>query len=173
MTLVLKELLKNTYTDNDLHRRLRLLQECLEKLHYEEPQQMRVLPQQKQIKKIVEEIVPKDDQSTILALSEEVWNHFTPATVATKMTDLLSESDTLPKMILYIPVAFTDTQLAPLSEWARAEVEPGLLFEIHVDPKVVGGCAFVYKDNHFDWSLRRYLRAKRGMVTSLLNAYGE
>ena len=75
-------------------------------------------------------------------------------------------------MTLYLPVQLTAKQMMPISSWAREEIAPGLLFEIEIDPAVVGGCAFVYRDIHFDWSLKRYLTAKRGLITSLLNAYG-
>lgn len=173
MSPVLQAILAQSYTANDLHRRLRALQESLEKVLYEEPQQMRVVPLAKRREKAINEVSNETDASILLALPEKVWEHFTPATLADKMKKIYTESDALPVMTLYIPVAFTDVQLAPLAVWARREVAPGLLFEVMVDPKVVGGCAFVYKNTHFDWSLRRYLRAKRGIVTSLLNAYGE
>jgi len=172
MTPLTQTLLKTTYTVMDLHRRLRLMQEVLEAVLYEEQQQLRMPEPAKRRAQILKEIASSGDVVVLMNLDETLWQGFTPATLTTKMNIILKESETLPMMTLYIPVAFTEKQLAPISEWVRGNVAANILFDVHVDPKVVGGCAFVYKDRHFDWSLRRYLRSKRGMVTSLLNSYG-
>ena len=172
MSPALKHLHSQTYTVTDLHRRLRLMQEALESVLFAPPQQLRVPPL---LTRLTEALAAaaEEDRTALLSLEESIWNSFTPATVTASMQNIHTQADALPVMKLYVPVHFTDKQLAPLAAWARAEVEPGLLFEVMVDPQVVGGCAFVYKDTHFDWSLRRYLRAKKGMITALLNAYGE
>ena len=174
MSPVLEYLLSRTYTYTDLHRRLRLLQESLEEVIYDEPQQIRVVPiAERRQKAIKEKTLEESDAIVLNEMEEKLWEIFTPKTVVSEVKGLMVASDKLPVMTLYVPVFFTEVQLAPISEWARGQVEQNLLFEVLVDPKTVGGCAFVYKDTHFDWSLRRYLRAKRGMVTSLLNAYGD
>lgn len=173
MSPTLKHFHSQSYTITDLHRRLRLMQEVLESVLYDQPQQLRVSPLIDRIKQSVHTLAEEADEALLLSLDEAVWNDFTPATVTARLTKVRDEADQLPVMKLYVPVHFADKQLAPIAEWARSEVAPGLLFEVTVDPKVVGGCAFVYKDTHFDWSLKRYLRAKKGMITSLLNAYGD
>jgi len=172
MSPLLTKITENTYTVKDLHRRLRLMQQCLESVLYDEPDQMRITPVATRRERAIETLADERDKATLQTLDEQDWNSFTAATLATKMKALLEESEQLPVMTLYLPVAFTDKQLAPLSAWARREVAAGIMFEVLIDPKVVGGCAFVYNGTHFDWSLRRYLRAKRGVITSLLNAYG-
>ncbi len=174
MSPVIAALLKTTYTVTDMHRRLRVMQEVLESMLYEEQQpQLRMLEPAKRRAQLLKEKASPHDTEVLMNLEEVLWQGFTPATLTTKMNIILKESELLPMMTLYVPVTFTDKQLAPISEWVRGNVANSILFDVHVDPKVVGGCAFVYKDRHFDWSLRRYLRSKRGMVTSLLNAYGD
>lgn len=173
MSPILKHLYSQTYTVVDIHRRLRLMQEVLETVLYNEPQQMRVSPLTDRLKQSIKTIADEADAPVLLSLDEALWNTFSPATAVARFKTIREEAEALPVMKLYIPVHFTDVQLAPIAQWVRSEVAPGLLLEITVDPKVVGGCAFVYKDTHFDWSLRRYLRAKKGMITSLLNAYGD
>lgn len=172
MSPVLEHFLDHTYEATDLHRRLRLLRVVLEEVLYDEPHQLRVLPAKERRAKAVKASVPEIDQEVFDTLTEELWSVFTGATLSSKMGAVIEEAKLLPVMTLYIPVPFTAAQLMPLVRWARARVAPGMLFEVEVEPKVVGGCAFVYKDVHYDWSLRRYLRAKRGLVTSLLNTYG-
>lgn len=173
MSPIIQTLLKTTYTVSDLHRRLRVMQEVLESVLYEEQQQLRMVGLAKRRGEILKQIANADDAAVLMNLGDALWQDFTPATLMIKMNTMLTESAALPTMTLYVPVAFTEKQLAPISEWVRGNVVANILFEVHVDPKVVGGCAFVYKDRHYDWSLRRYLRSKRGMVTSLLNAYGK
>lgn len=150
------------------------MQEVLELVLYEQQpqQQLRVVESKKRLAQVLKEIASPHDEAVLAKLDEAHWQGFTPATLVTKINNMLKESESLPTMTLYVPVAFGDKQLALISQWVRANVEANILFDVHVDPRVVGGCAFVYKDRHFDWSLRRYLRSKRGMVTSLLNAYG-
>ncbi len=171
MTPVLQHMLSTTYTVPDLHRRVRLLHECLEAVLYDEPQQLRVLPVKERREKAINERANESDAKALLELDEKLWDGFTAVNFTTKIKALIKESEELSVMTIYVPVEFTDKQLAPLSDWVRREVTPGLMLEVEIDPKVVGGCSFVYKDNHFDWSLRRYLRSKQGLVTTLLNSY--
>jgi hypothetical protein len=171
MSPALLHLYNHSFTMTDLHRRLRLLQEVLESVLYSEPPQMRVPPLLERVRQALPPTTTAEDTAVLLSLEEAVWNNFSPATVTARLEKLRAEADQLPIMKLYLPVPFTDKQLAPLAAWVRSEVAAGLMFEIAIDPKVVGGCAFVYKDTHFDWSLRRYLRAKKGMITTLLNSY--
>lgn len=149
------------------------MQECLEEVLYDEPQQLRVKPVAERRKKVIDEIAQGADAAALLNLPDKYWDGFTQRNVVSQIQALIKESETLPEMTLYLPVLLEDKQLSRLAEWARREVAPGLMFDVLIDPSVVGGCAFVYNDVHFDWSLRRYLRAKRGLVTSLLNSYDE
>ena len=169
---VLEHLSQHTFTTTDLHRRLRLMQQCLEVVLYDEPEQMRLLAAPKRRERALEEIASAADTKVLMSLGEQIWDGFTTATVVARMKSLREEVETLPVMMLYIPVPFGDEQLKPLATWARREVAPSLMFEIEVDPAVVGGCAFVYNDTHYDWSLHWQMKNKRGLVTSLLNSYG-
>lgn len=173
MSPVLAYFFSQTYTAVDLHRRLGVLQECLEAVLYDEPEQMRVMPVAERRQKAIKQLVADEtDRQMLTDMDDELWDSFTPATLVTKLNQLEAEAAALPVMTLYVPVAFGTKELQPIAEWVRGAVDRGLLLEVEVDPQVVGGCAFVYNDTHFDWSLRRYLRARKGMVTSLLNTYG-
>lgn len=173
MSPLVQHFISETYTDDAMHRRVAALQACLELVHFDAPQQIRVLPPSERWQRTVRTEVDAADRGVLERIPESLLAHFTPTTVVEQIKSLKDEVATLPLMTLYVPVVFTDAQLSRIATWCRTEVTPGLLFVLKVDPQVVGGCAFVYKDVHFDWSLRRHLRAQRGMVTSLLNAYGE
>ena len=173
MSPTLTALLKKTYTKNDLHRRLRLMQECLETVVYDEPEQIRITPAHVRRERFIKEKAQAEDAAVLFDLDSTIWEGFNAKNLVSSIKALQSEIEQLPVITLYVPVHFTDVQLAPIGEWARSNVASGMLFEVEVEPSVVGGCSFVYNGRHFDWSLRRYLRAQRGLVTSLLNAYGE
>lgn len=172
MSPLLEHILESTYTATDLHRRVRLLQECLEATFYDQPK-MRVLPLVDRWHREVGGRVERNDKQVFASLDLQILEDLTPMNLSTKIHDVVRESEKIPVMTIYLPVHFGQTELAPMAAWCRTEVAPGMVFDIEVNPQVVGGCAFVYKDTHFDWSLRKYMRAKKGMVTTLLNTYGQ
>lgn len=67
----------------------------------------------------------------------------------------------LPVLTLYVPCALSRMSVRKVGEWARRELDPHTMLEIHVDPQAAGGCLFVWKGVLHDYSLARALDEKR------------
>lgn len=75
----------------------------------------------------------------------------------------------VPALTLYVPVRFDDAQVAGFGRWFRENLQPNMLLTLHVDPLVVGGCAFVWHDVYYDFSLRYFVNRESSAVFSMFN----
>jgi hypothetical protein len=153
-----------------MHRRIGLLQQCLEEvLYHTESEGFLISLKARCDAYITAQSIPSDSVA-FASLTEADWNTFTLATLVPSVALLMKDVELLPVMTLYIPVAFTDTELEPLAHFVR-ETIPHAMFDIHIDPQVIGGCAFVYNDTYHQYSLKGYMHEHKGLVTSLLQSY--
>jgi F0F1-type ATP synthase delta subunit len=63
-------------------------------------------------------------------------------------------SDTTPLTIYFVFTADED-QVKEIGEWLRKSLnKPNLIFDVKVDPGLIGGCAIAYKGVYKDYSLK-------------------
>ena len=168
MEEALLEICANTYTATDIHRRLSLLQECVEEVVYHAHAKGILKEEALAFAKTI--MSPLDVQA-FSEWGDSVWGLFSPHAVAEVIQALKAQSEMLPMLKLYVPVLFEPEKVASLGQWAREQIAPHILLEMHIDPAVTGGCAFVFNDTYHDYSLHRAFAAHKGVVRELLNTY--
>ncbi len=104
-------------------------------------------------------------------LVDLVWGFFQSPTMPAVINKLKKESELLPSLVVYFPVQFDAEATKIVSVWCREKIHPLLLLETYVDPSVIGGCAFVSKDTHHDYSIRHAMKDNKGVVSELLASY--
>lgn len=164
---ILASMCSNTFTVTDMHRRLGLLRECVEVALFHESE----IPFNEVVITKLQQRGSTGDVAAVTAWADAVFSAFTASTSATKMTALQAAIDELPVLALYIPVVFPDEELALIGQWCRIQCDPSVLLDIHIDPGVVGGCAFVWNDTYHDFSFRRKLAAHPNLITTELSTY--
>jgi len=159
----------HTYTAGALHRRLGLLQECLEEAFFHSTASTDAVALK--VVSHASKIASKEDAEVFAHVPSDMWKEFTLHNFADVIASLTQESQTLPVLTLYVPVAFDDAALASISSWCRLEIHKALMLEIIVKPSTVGGCAFVFGDTYHDISLHDIMHTHKGVVAELLNSY--
>lgn len=157
----------NTYTVADMRRRLGLLRECVNRSLFSD--------------QTIDPVVTftatlaahgrEEDVVAVTAWGDQVMSRLTVATMQQQMAALQAAVDALPVMTLYIPVSFPESELALIAAWCREAIAPDLLFAVRIDPKVAGGCAFVWNNNYYDFSFTALSKKQPHIITRKLNAY--
>jgi hypothetical protein len=166
-TAIIQALCANTFTEGDMRRRLGLLQESVELALFNDQTTDSVAA----IKAAIAKRGTDDDVLAVTAWGDEAFSVFTSSNIRKYISALQKAVEVLPVMTLYIPVAFPETELADMATWCREQFAPQLLFNVRIDPKVAGGCAFVWNDTYHDFSFAAQSKKYPGVITEQLNTY--
>lgn len=167
---VFEQLLQNTFTTDSLYQRIRSLRQYYETHLYAQDDAER--------HSTVAALCQKQglDADTCRAL-EEWERYFTehasgPEEVLKTLHELEGQIHVLPSVVIYLPLIFEDVEIAKIAGWFRIHVRKGMLLEVKIDANVTGGCAFIWNNTYYDFSLRYFMRKERAEIVSMLNAYG-
>jgi hypothetical protein len=73
-------------------------------------------------------------------------------------------------LMLYLAFPAEESQIKEIGLWLRKKINKDLIFDVKVDPSLIGGCALVYKGVYKDFSLKGKITEKKG---ELLNIFRE
>jgi hypothetical protein len=172
MTEHLATMCQNTYTVEDMHRRLGVFHQCLESILFHGTTSFDVHERMEAGLQFAATIASADDVGAIRAWGPAVWGTFSAEHLAQQIHSYEEVVAALPTFMLYVPVSLTPSATATLGSWCRTQLNPSLMLEIKVDAAVTGGCAFVHNSLYHDYSLHRAITSQAGMVTKLLSSYG-
>lgn len=172
MTEHLATMCQNTYTLEDMHRRLGVLHQCLEAILFHGTAPLDPVARREAGLQFAETITTRDEVEAIRAWGSDVWGTFSTEHLADQIHSYEAVVAALPSFTLYVPVALTPAATAMLGTWCRRELNPSLMLEIKVDAAVTGGCAFVHNSQYHDYSLHRAVTSQAGAITNLLSSYG-
>jgi hypothetical protein len=164
---LLQALCATTYTVADMRRRLGLLQEGAEVALFNKQTTDVVAA----IKATITNRGNESDVAVMMEWEDAMFAQFTASNIRERMLALQQSVEALPVMTLYIPVAFPKADLASMATWCREECAPQLLFDVRIDPKVAGGCAFVWNDTYHDFSFTAQSKKYPGVITKHLQTY--
>lgn len=161
--------LANTFTADDLLRRIALLRLYLEAHLFGDAEGK---------KETLEGILLKEkvDAATSGALRE--WeasfakNAITLESLRIALTSVEEDIRGLPSLRLYVPTLLGSSEVQRVGMWVRREIDPNLMLELHVDARAAGGCAFVWHDTFHDYSLRHFMRTHRSELIASFDHYG-
>jgi F0F1-type ATP synthase delta subunit len=163
---LIQKVIDNTYTKNDIARRTRLLREYLEKTFF--------TPEMNELTKfLISRQATTDDIDTFLSWGEEFFKTFSQANIYAILSDIDERVKHAPVVVLYIPYDPVPAETIKLGKWFRRHVHDGILVDLHTDPSLLGGCAFVWKGMYRDYSLRYYMLKKREEIHKLIGEYVE
>jgi hypothetical protein len=123
------------------------------------------------IKAAISERGNERDVAAMMEWSDDMFIQFTASNIRERILSLQQAVDALPIMTLYIPVTFPETDLVAMATWCRQACAPQLLFDVRIDPRMAGGCAFVWNDTYHDFSFRAQSKKYPGIITKHLQTY--
>jgi len=164
---LLQTLCATTYTVADMRRRLGLLQEAAEVAIFNDQTTDTV----DAIKAAITDRGNEPDVVVMMDWDDATFAQFTAGTIRERIVVLQQAVDALPIMTLYIPVAFPAKDLAAMATWCREACAPQLLFDVRINPRMAGGCAFVWNDTYHDFSFVAQSKKHPGVITKQLQTY--
>lgn len=153
---MLNTILSNTYTTHDLKHRLRILRSYLEK---------------KLFGNIEADDFSPDDLAWLNSLGENFYTSFTKENLYLVFKDLEKESQKLTSLILYLAFEAQTPQIESISQWLRKNLQTKLIFEVKIDPDLLGGTALVYKGVYKDYSLRAKIQEQAQTILAEFKKY--
>lgn len=160
----LNQILKDTYTVGDFKKRYQFLKSRLQgeifKSKEGEPEEKHESAKGHALdgwfehfdKKILDEVT----NSNFSQINEYIEN-------------FLSGTNLIAIYFVFVP---GDPQLKEVGDWLRENLKnPKLIFDVKIDPSLIGGCAIVYKGVYKDYSLRSKITANKGKLMEEFRKY--
>lgn len=157
-------ILENTFTKADVIRRLRVLRMILEHT---------LFSPNPNAKQYIESLhVAASDVDIVNIWIAKTTLKFSQDNLYKALKKISDDVDKIPNIIFYIASEIKDpTYLEKITTWVRTYIEPKALLELKVDPKKVGGLAFVQKGILQDYSLEYFMKQKRKDILDMVGTY--
>lgn len=168
-TALLERIKQNTFSQEDMYRRLGVLRECIEYAVYTNTDKT----QEEECIEFLSKIENQDDADVIKAWGGELFNAFNQQNTSHLLHDLQEKAHAMPLLIVYVPVAFPETEIQKMAVWAREKMDSDMLLEMHIEPTVVGGCAFVWNDTYHDFSFHGRRQEVLDAIAEEMEKYAE
>ena len=153
-----------TYTKTDIVRRTRFLREYMEKTFF--------TPEEHEMTKfLISRQATTEDIDSFLSWGEEFFKTFTRENTYKIVSAINDFAKHMPQVVLYIPYEPVPAETVKLGKWFRKSVHREILMDLHTDPTLLGGCAFVWRGIYRDYSLRYYMLKKREEIHKLISEY--
>lgn len=164
---IVNMIVSNTYTVQDLERRLGVLRGCVEAALFTETD----MPYLEECAVYLDTHASAVDAHAVREWGESVLNAFSQSNVRTLIKKIQTMAEELPILTIYVPCEFSDPEIKPISEWCRKEESQHMMLDVHVDAAVVGGCAFIAGDTYQEISFTTRLQESPQLITNLLSGY--
>lgn len=166
MNELLHELLDSTYTKDNLHRKVMLLEEFFENYFFKEQVEGSLKDRFKHF--LLEQSMGEYLRGSLLTLSDNFYGMFSADNFRNVLDDVREEEKNRPHITLYVATLLPPIEVEKLGKWARNNIAPGIFLNLQIDNNVIGGCAFAWNGVYHDYSLRYYIDKKRTEIRSLL-----
>ncbi len=157
-------ILQDTYTKADAIRRLRILRMMLE---------TKLFSQESSIDQKIKNLnISDEDASIVKNWLQKCDSLFNQENVYKLLNNISISIDKLPNIIFYIAQNIQDPKyLSKITAWVREFVSRDALIDLKIDPKKVGGLAFVQKGIIQDYSLAYFMKQKKHNILDMIGTY--
>lgn len=165
---ILDELLKDTFTLEVLRKRYQVLKRKIEGDIYHQEGELRVknhessgldgaeLRTESQLEKFDESLLKGIKSSEYSKISEYIEN-------------FIRNLEALSIYFVFMP---DEKQIKEVGNWLRGNLKnPRLIFQVKVDPALIGGCAIAYKGVYKDYSLRSRIGENKSKLIEEFRKY--
>ena len=160
------EILESTYTKDNLHRKVVLLEEFFQNYYFKEEISGGIKDRLKDF--LIDENLGEYLRSSLLSLSDEFYGAFAADNFRVILDRIKEEENNRAHITIYVATLLPPIEVEKLGRYARENIAPGVFIDLQVDGSVVGGCSFVWNGVHHDYSLAYYMDKKRTEIRALL-----
>lgn len=147
--------LKETYYQGQISHRLQVLRGFLLNHFFNAPQVQ----------------MNSQDSDWLKSLGDDFFKNFTKLNVYQVLEKLEKGTKKLQTLIVYLPFEMPDEEKNKLGLYLRTNFKKDLIFEIKLNPDLIGGAALSWKGVHKDYSLRARIDQNHDQVLSSLKSF--
>lgn len=152
---ILTKFLEQSYYKGQITRRFNTLKGLLQNKFFNSP---------------LSQINP-EDSAWLSSLGEDFLKNFTKLNVYSALTKLEKDIKSLLTLTIYIPFEMPEGEKDKLGSYLRENFKKELIFEIKLDPNLIGGAAISWKGVYKDYSLRSRIEQNHDRVLSSLKSF--
>ena len=152
---ILDTILTNTYTIQDLHHRVRLLKSHLENILFGHHR---------------EELSP-EDSSWISSLPEIFISQFNKDNIYSSFSEVEGQIKLLSPLVVYLAFEPGQEQIDSIGQWFKKNLAKLPVFEIKIDPGLLGGVALVNGGVYKDYSLKSRIQEQGEIILAEFKRY--
>lgn len=161
------KLLETTYTASTFYYRTELLKEFFEEVFFVVARRNR-----KAKEEMLDFLLRREESQSVRgsfsSITDEEYAVFTSDTLYPIIKAAREEMEKMPTFILYVPVEFNDEELDRLGRWVRRQIASHLVLSPHLNPESVGGCAFLWANTYYDFSLPYFFKNRTGKISAFI-----
>lgn len=155
---LLKTFLAQTYSLQQVRRRLRLLRNFLEAKLFKggDFTKLQTNPY---------------DQQWLQSLGDNFFQNFENEDVYQILSQLEQQINNIPPLTIFIPFDMPEEEILRLGAWLRQNINPNIVFELKLNPDLIGGCALSLKGVYRDYSLKVKIDQSKTAILESLKSY--
>lgn len=111
------------------------------------------------------------DTEWIKSLGEDFFKNFTKLNVYQVLAKLEKDIKSAQTLTVYLSFEMPDNEKDKLGAYLRANFKKDLIFEIKLDPNIIGGAALSWKGIYKDFSLRARIDQNHQAILSSLKTF--
>lgn len=159
-------IINSSLSRSDIHRRLRLIREYLEKKYFSgtEISLDSCIQQQGGSARDIE---------VMQTWGEEFWSSFPKDKAYKMLSEMENKIKTYPSVSLYVPKELDSSEQESMGNWVRKTFETPPLLDIRIDPTLIVGCAVASGGYYREYSLRYFLDQKREGIKQILEQFSK
>lgn len=162
---IVKTIVKSTYTTADIQRREMFLRQYLEQAYFVPDAERDVT------KFLLAKHAQTDDMKAFVAWGDGFFSQFDKNRMYKMLSEIEEMIKTLPVVGVYVPYECTPAEIIKLGKWFRTNVDKMVIIDVHTDPTLLGGCAFVFNGVYRDYSLRYFMQKYKDTISNIIKAY--
>lgn len=152
---ILDVILTNTYTLPDLKHRVRILKEVLENRIFGGSDLKLAAP----------------DSNWVETLAKDFLSQFNKDNLYQLFDSMDETINNIPPLVIYLAFEPNEETKAQISQWLRSNLTKKFIFEIKLDPSLIGGAALVWQGVYKDYSLRTKIEVQKEVILTEFKKY--
>lgn len=159
--IIFAQILTNTYTLNQVQRKIRILKEFFyQKLYTKQEFKM-------------DDLRPEDLTYVkwLKTLGPEIVSGITQQNFNEIFTALENKVSSLKVLLIYVAFDMPDPTITMLGALLRSSYGPQFLFDVRFDPSLIGGCALVWNGVYHDYSLKKSIDENKDKILGEIRTF--
>jgi len=157
-------IIRSCHTKEDVLRRLAFLRNYLEYRYYKQGD----MPIGEYLK---DKNTKVNDSAVMSSWGDDFYQSFNKDNFYMLITQFTEGLKDNPLVTVYMPVNLDTEVLDKIGSWFQDNLDKGVLMDIRINPKIVGGCEFVWKGVSHHYTLEYFFAKKSDEIKNIISDY--